>query len=503
VSGRHPADWVARAWALLTVTSACYFLSDNQADNDLWVHLLSGRVVLSGGAVPHGDTLSYTAAGLPWVDHEWLTQAAFAAVFDRLGPTALWLVKVGVALLTAWLIWLTVARRSASSWVRGPVMIVVLAAAARGYAIRPQIITYLGVAALLAALDRLAADQRRPAWQLVALTGAAFALWANAHGGVMVGIGILGLFTLAPAAGVGRAGAPPLAVRLAMLATSVAATCLTPYGVSLFGYVLTELRAPHPLTEWQPVQLTDSAHAPFLVLLLALAATLPFARTLRRRPWWAVLIAITAAMAVRQQRHVPLFALCAAAPLADQLDAMLAWLRGRSAFRLSHSAANTLALGLVALAMLQLTLLAARLWRADGGIVYAAEEYPVGAVRFMRAQGLAGNLALPLDWGGYVLWHAAPSVKVSLDGRFATVYPPRVVDDNFAFFRGDDGADAARLLDAYDTTLVLAPRGVATPLGHRSEWQMLYTDQVAALFGKRGTPAGGSSDAPRGWMAFP
>jgi len=124
-------------------------------------------------------------------------------------------------------------------------------------------------------------------------------------------------------------------------------------------------------------------------------------------------------------------------------------------------------------------------------------------IRLVDAQREVGNLALPLDWGGYVLWHAAPSVKVSLDGRFATVYPPRVVEDNFAFFRGDDAADAARLLDAYDTTLVLAPRGMATPLGHRSEWQMLYTDQVAALFGKRGAPAGGSSDAPRGWMAFP
>ena len=501
MNGRHAADWVARAWALLVATSALYFLSDNEADNDLWVHLLSGRAILSSGSAPHRDTLSYTVSGATWIDHEWLTQAAFAAVFDRLGPAGLWLVKMSVALLTAWLVWLMVARRSASPWVRGPVMVLVLAAAARGYAIRPQIVTYLGVAALLAALDHLADAARRRAWLLIALTGAAFALWANAHGGVVVGIGILGLFTLAPATASARAQPPAVGVRAAMLVAAIAAACLTPYGTSLFGYVLAELRAPHPLTEWQPVQLGDPAHVPFLVLLALLITTLPLARTLRRQPWWAALVTITAIMAVRQQRHIPLFGLCAAAPLADQLDAALARLRAATATRPSAGARTAVALGLAGLALMQVGLLVEHLGR--GAIVYAAEEYPVGSVRFMRAQGVRGNLALPLDWGGYVLWHATPAVKVSLDGRFATVYPPRVVEDNFAFFRGAGAPAAARLLDDYDTTLVLVPRGVTTPLDSRPDWQMVYADAVAALFAKNGAAASRDSEAPRGWLLFP
>jgi hypothetical protein len=508
VSDAPAARWIARAWALLAVSSALYFLADNEADNDLWVHLFSGERIVHLGALPRVDDLSYTAAGAPWLDHEWLTQTAFATVYDSLGSTGLWLCKLVVALLTAWLVWIPVARRSQSPWVRGPVMVLVLAALARGYAIRPQIVTYLGIAALLAGLDGLDGARPHPAAStLVALIGVGFALWANAHGGFIVGIGILTLFALAPGSALPPAAAAangarwPLSprLRLAMLAAALAAACLNPYGASLFTYLLAEVRSPHPLTEWQPVAFGDPAHLPFLVLLAALLASLPFARTLRRRPWWAALVGLTALAALRQQRHIPLFALCAAAPLAEQADGALTALQARTQLRLSAASTVAIAVGLAALAVVQVGLLTERLWPARARIVFAAEEYPVGALRFVREHGLRGNLAVPLDWGGYALWHAAPAVKVSLDGRFATVYPPAVVDDNFAFYRGD----GARLLEAYDTTLVLVPHGVRTPLDGRPGWRLLYVDAVAGLFGRDGPPAGGSSDAPRGWLPFP
>ena len=498
--------WVNRAWALLAASSALYFLAGNEADNDLWMHLFAGRLIVARGAVPQVDEFSYTAAGSRWVDHEWLTQAAFATVYDALGSRGLWLCKLALALLTAWLVWRSVAARSRSPWVRGPLMVLVLAALARGYAIRPQIITYLGVAALLAALDRL--DRGRPhpaAWRILALTAAGFALWANAHGGFVVGLGIVALFAAAPRwlGANGDDPPPPLRFRLLVLATATLAACLTPYGPSLFRYIVAELQAPHPLSEWQPVHLGDPAHIPFLLMLGAVIATLPFAQTLRRRPWRAALVGTVALMALRHQRHIPLFALCAAAPLAEQADGALVWLQATTRFRLSATATAAVVVALVGLACAQLAILSADLWRARGLVIYAAADYPVGALHFLREHGVHGNLALPLDWGGYALWHAAPAVRVSLDGRFATVYPPPVVEDNFAFFRGDTGAGADRLLDAYDTTLVLVPHGVPTSVDRRPDWQLLYSDSVTTLFGRTGTRAAHASEAPAGWLPFP
>ena len=499
--------WVARAWMVLVASSALYFLADNEADNDLWMHLFSGRLILAARAVPHVDTFSYTAAGLSWIDHEWLMQAAFAAVFDGAGATGLWLGKLAIALLTTWLVWRSVARQSRSAWIRGPVMLLVLATMARGYAIRPQIASYLAVAALLLWLDDLDDTVVRPAaWAIVAPIGIGFCLWANVHGGFIVGLAIVALFAATPrwptAAATEPAALPPR-IRAALATAALLGSCLTPYGVSLFTYLGTELRAPHPLTEWQSVSLADPAHLPALVLLALLIATLPYAQRLRRRPWRAVLVATIAVMAMRQQRHLPLLALVAAAPLAEQLDAALARLRARSGFRLSAAATSMVALALIALAGIQLGLLTARVWQARGQIVYLADDYPVGAVMYLRDHDVHGNLALPLDWGGYALWHLAPAIRVSLDGRFATVYPPRVVEDHFAFFRGERDADGERLLDAYDTTLLLVPFGVATALDRRADWHVLYHDSVAALLGHGGRTATDSGDAPRGWRPFP
>jgi hypothetical protein len=516
VSEAAAARWVARAWMLLIVSSALYFLADNEADNDLWVHLFSGRLILAAGAVPRVDTLSYTAAGLPWVDHEWLVQALFAALYALLGSPGLWLCKLAIALCTAWIIWRSVAARSASWWVRGPLLVLVFATLARGYAIRPQIVTYFAVALLLSCLDRLDEARRRPAlWSVLGLTAIGFAIWANAHGGFVVGIGILGLFALVPRWSIGssQSASPPLpagtspattsGVRVLMLAVAFVAACLNPYGPALYGYIGGEIWAPHPLTEWQPMHAADPSHLPFLLLLAAWIVTLPFAASLRRRPWRTVLVAIVAVMALRQQRHSPLLALCAAAPLAEQGDAALAWLRDKLSLRLSAAASAAIAIGVAALALGQMARLAEHVWLAGGGVVYAADEYPVGALRFLHESGAPGNLALPLDWGGYALWHTAPAVRVSLDGRFATVYPPRVVEDNFALFRGDADASARRMLDAYDTNLVLVPRGMATPIDAQPGWQRLYADDVATLFGRSGAPATAAGETLRGWLAFP
>src|SRR3989304_738254 len=54
--------------------------------------LATGRPLLDGVLFGGRDVYSWTAAGAPWVAHEWLTEAAMAALHDALGATA-----VGVA----------------------------------------------------------------------------------------------------------------------------------------------------------------------------------------------------------------------------------------------------------------------------------------------------------------------------------------------------------------------------------------------------------------------
>lgn len=485
-------------WAVFAVTSAVYFLSSNEADNDLWVHVRIGLDILASGTVPRADTYSYTATGAAWIDHEWLTHLLFGAVYGWAGGAGLLAMKLIVAGGTAALLGAAILRRAASPHVRGAVLVLALAVLARGFAIRPQIASYLAVALLLAWLQ---AAPRAP-WRVAAGLVVLIVVWANAHGGVLLGIGIAGLcagwhLLETPRAGVILCAAAVAAVGLALVAN--------PYGPGLAGYLWHELSAPHPITEWQPIG-WEAAHGTFLLLAALFVAGLPFA-SWRRHGWEIGLGAVLLVLAVRQQRHTPLFALAAAPVVAASLERAAAVVSRPQSWRLSGTAQALVQAAILVLAGLQIAATAARLGRDRCTVVFDAREYPAGAVRFLRDAGVSGHLAVPLEWGGYALWHLAPAVRVSLDGRFATVYRPAVVRDNFAFFAG--GAGWNRLIDRYPTDMVLAPATDPLRIAVLPEWRRVYSDPVAAVFVRQESdagarlPAAGPAEAALGLQPFP
>jgi hypothetical protein len=132
--------------------------------------------------------------------------------------------------------------------------------------------------------------------------------------------------------------------------------------------------------------------------------------------------------------------------------------------------------------------LTARRLREDGGqIVFEAADSPLAAVRALRAIAMPANLAVPLEWGEYVLWFVAPRVKVSVDGRFATVFPERVIEDNFAFYGGT--AHWRRLIDDYPTDAALVPRTSPCPIATLPGWQLMLDSEVARLYARVGSAA--------------
>jgi hypothetical protein len=162
---------------------------------DMWWHLRCGEVQWRTRAVLRTETFSHTASGAPWVNQSWLPQLAMYALYawGRFPVLAL-----AVGMLVAVTFGLVHGASSAEGravppwwspyWRAG---IVLWAAIASGptWATRPHLLTLLLTALWVYLLERWRAGGRKAkdlAW-LPPLT----LLWANSHGGYVVGLLLL------------------------------------------------------------------------------------------------------------------------------------------------------------------------------------------------------------------------------------------------------------------------------------------------------------------------
>jgi len=503
--------WLA---SLIVVASALQVFGGNIADPDLWGHVHYGEAVLSGEGIPREEIFSYTAAGSAFYNHEWLSDVVFAFLYGVGGSAALIAFKLAccVVMLAA----MIDASRSLAErlmpgvavhpLVRAGVLVVALAAIAPGATFRPQLFTMVLLAVELALLLRGDRRLRSGAAVLpveIGVLPVLFVVWANVHGGFLVGLGLACLYGAATigegvVAAVRRqtpaVSVRALAVLAAVLLVAAFAPLANPYGVELYTYLARTLDMHGEISEWRPVAPFSTQYLPFKALCLAVIALITtYARTSRdawRIPvlWWLVPYIVVAAVAgFRHQRHTVLFAITAA-----PLLIVLGEVARRSVLELWPALARprrelsyALVSGAVLISLAQLQGVASQYARDGLNIRFGRLDYPIDAVEFLRTHGIRGNVAMPFEWGAYAISKLAPESRVFIDGRFEAVYPQQVIDDYFAFMHGTEGWQ--RLLDDYPTDVVVVQRwrNIHPRLFTHPDFAYVYSDPAALVFVRR------------------
>ena len=457
-------------------------------------HLASGRWMLAERAVLRQDPFSFTAAGTPWVDHEWLFQVVVAVVEAAAGPTGLVLLRAAVAAALAALLF-ALGRRQGLPPAAALLFAVLAVWGARPRLfVRPELATLV----LLPLVLFLVLERPLPPARRLLLLAALLALGANLHGGILAAGPLVVGIAAAQLAQSWRQRRPlrPAALEAAAtVAVTLAAPLANPFGWQLWAvpfrlaHLVGQPHVPNP--EWR---LSTPAELPSLYLALGLAL-LVMALAERRLDRW-LLLAMVAALALRHVRNLGIFFVVLPVVAGPALAAL-----ARAADRRPLLRRALRAPGLAAVAAALVALSAAAGDWPRFGLGYAAGWYPERAVDVLEGEGL-GGLALYNDvrFGGYLVGRRFPGHQVFVDDR-NEIHEPLLAEIH-AILGSSDVARweamlgrhgiAAALVRYHPPIRQLEPSGRV--LGERGfsalwfppeRWALLYWDDAAMLLVRR------------------
>ncbi len=468
---------------------------------DFWWYLASGERILATGAVPTTDPFSYTAEGRPWINHMWATQVLFTLLWEHGGRLALIGLKTVIVVATFTVILGTMRARGVHPILAALVSLLAAWTGAGFWHARPQTFTYFFVAVLAWLL--------RPGWEhrriTLALVPALVVVWVNLHAGFMMAgvlIGVIGLGTAVPLllgrerrrAGwrvVGLTGLLGLAAAVASLAN--------PFGIRAILFPLEVVKSVPFMTstiEWFPPNFHHGSFRPLELMLLLLFPAFAWGRG-RLSVADVGVILVFAHLGLTSVRHVPLFAIVAAAPLADALQGALMavrrvdWARLRDAVRRrlpSIGSALTAPTAPLAAGAVLLLVAVSAYWTAMAQgpanplrLDLAESRYPRRTMTFIREHRLPPPLFSVYAWGGYELWRLYPEYRMFIDGR-THVYGPEVLRDFLEVT--NVGPRWQAVLDKWQvqTILALRPSALTETLLAQGGWRLVFTEREAVVF---------------------
>jgi hypothetical protein len=478
----------ARVFSIYVFAYAILFASRPLSDADFWWHLKTGEFIFKTGSIPRTDFFSFTNYGKPWVAHEWLSEVIFYAIYSRLGFNALILI---FAIVTALAFWIALKRSTAHVFISGSAALLGVWSVLPTVGVRPRAFTLLFASIYLAVLGRYArTGQGRVVWWLVPL----MALWANLHGGFLIGLVlvVLTIVGIIVDAWLTREPMRPLLPRLRQLVLVVMgaalAACLNPQGWRIYLFPFEIFFSPiqqREVTDWLSPNFQQPDLFPLAVLILVTIGALALSPR-RPRPSELLFFLSTLFATLKSNRHMAIFALIAVPLMAEYLQSWISSTPLAKAFgKPSAGRASVREVILGILLLLPLVLFANRLRNtAFSSPQQSMIQVPLKAVDYLKQNRLTGNTFTdPNIWGGYVIW-TLPNNPVYIDGRI-DMYGDDFVKEYIDLIRGK--IDWREPFGRYDVRLVIVnPKSMLSrEIQNSPEWQMLYADEMAAVFQRR------------------
>jgi len=490
-----PASFLRRAfsfpvmlfgWIVLMVVRLA---ETNLPDPDIWWHLRDAQYLFARHQVPHFDTYSFSVAGHPWMNTEWLAEIPYYLAWRAFGLEGIEILMLLV--LEAIFLGVLYLCYQRTGHIKASVLAcwAALALGTANFGPRTVLFGYLYLVVLLAILERFRSKGRAPLWLLPAL----LALWINCHGSWCLGLAVFAVVIASGFVegqwGLVRASRwTPRQLRQLLMAFAVccAALFLNPYGYRLVLFpldmALRQRQMVASIAEWAQVDF----HGPRGVLVLVLLGVLFGSVLFTRRRWLLsdFVLMLMAFYGGLSHDRLLFFAGIVTAPLLAEVLELVPRYRPDIDKPVLNAA---IILGIVAFVV----------WRFPGpGALQeqVAEQYPAEIISYFQEHKPSGRVLNYFDWGGYLGWRD-PEIKDFVDGRMDLFEYPGVFQDYLDLMGFRRPLD---VLDEYQIRYVLFPphAPLAYLLRRDPNWKVDFDGKVSALLERVGPmPAGLPKDA--------
>lgn len=410
---------------------------------DLFWQMRTGQWIAAHHAVPRVDLFSWSRSGHPWIVHEWGMCVLLWKCYRWDGFSGVYLLEAGLLTAVFLSLYICLLRETESAPITSACLAIWAAKLASPFiSPRPHLFTYLF---LIVFVETMLTVRRQPKkarllFWLVPLS----AIWANFHGGVIVGVGLLALFGICDL--IESKGGALGKWELGVAATCALALSINPYGwriYEIFTQTVGNATMPRFVSEWSALDFHSSLGYLFEALCALVGFGLVFTRE-RRSLAEVAGVLLLAHESLTASRNVPIFAFVALLATARHIQSALDRLftrghGGRS--ELFGDCPPTLIAAVVSIAIIFQSASFAKDQVArehvDHGTVlqrlaatsFALPYFPRDAVRFLNTEGF------PLDWrlyndynlGSYILW-SIPGRKIFISTQ-TDVFFGDILDD--------------------------------------------------------------------------
>lgn len=397
-------------------------------DPDLGWHLKTGELILERG-IPKTDWYSYTMPDYPWIAHEWLSDVITYQIFSVTGLLGLSFF-FSLFLTIIFIILYSALPRDIDKEIK---IFLILAAILVSAPVifggaRMQYVTLMGFALLTYFLVKWRAGKisTKKLYWLPFI----FIIWANLHGGFIVGLVLLFLFILLEwirfllkkkdfvfSQDNISLSFHDLKKATIFFFVSLAATLINPYLYRIYTEIyntFTDRDAFNNIAEF----LSPNFHSPqFLNFLIYLLAIFVLVIIYRKTPDFTlgILTLLFLAMSFRSIRNIPIFTILATLFIVPYIIPF--WSAIKKHFRYASAFFFFALIGffLVVSFFRIFGTIGASFWKE----LYGVESgYPTVVAEHLKKHPLTGKVFNRYSWGGYLLYEGVAD-KVFIDGRMA------------------------------------------------------------------------------------